>query len=110
MEENFIKKLMTSVKCADCGQTYSIDNINVIGHEEELWFLRAICSTCHTQCLVAAVIKESKVPVATIDLTKVELDKFRNAVNITADDVLDMYDFLKEFDGDFSQLFSQKEV
>ena len=110
MEDNFIKRLMTSMKCATCGQHYSIDNINVLGHEEELWFLRAVCSACNTQCLVAAVIKESTVSEAAVDLTEVELDRFKNVDRITADDLLDIHDFLKEFDGDFSELFRDEEA
>ncbi|GAI74803.1 unnamed protein product [marine sediment metagenome] len=46
-------------------------------------------------------------PEAVTDLTEAELDKFGDNV-IEADDVLNMYDFLNDFDGDFSQLFGQK--
>jgi len=108
MEEGFIRRLMTSVKCGACGQRYGIDNINVIGHYEDLWLLSAFCPTCNAQCLVAAVVKEGKVPQLITDLTEVELDKFRNASGLTADDILDMHNFLKDFDGGFSQLFSQR--
>ena len=110
MEETFIKRLMTSMKCAVCGQHYRVDNINVLGHEEDLWFLRALCSACHTQCLIAAIIKEGREAEVITDLTEVELDKFRDVDKLTADDVLDMHGFLKDFSGDFSQLFSQKEA
>ena len=41
LEENLIKKLMASMKCNVCGQHYEADNIEVLGHEENLWFLRA---------------------------------------------------------------------
>lgn len=108
IEENLIKRLMSSIKCSACGQRYEIDNIDVLGHQEDLWFLRVFCSTCRTQCLVVVVIKEGRVPEVITDLTKVELDKFRNAGMVSADEVLDMHNFLKNFDGDFSQLFSQK--
>ena len=106
VEENLIKRLMTSIKCGVCGQRYDIDNIDVIGHREDLWFLRVVCLSCHTQALVAAVIKEGKVPEVITDLTGTELDKFKNAGSLTADEVLDMHSFLKKFDGDFSRLFS----
>jgi hypothetical protein len=56
---------------------------------------------------VAAVVKEDKVLEAVTDLTKAELHKFRDNV-IEGDDVLTMHNFMKEFDGDFSQLFGQK--
>ena len=108
--ETFIKRLMASTKCAVCGQCYETDNISVLGHHEDLWFLRTLCSSCHAQCLVAVVIKEDKVPAVITDLTGAELDRFRDMDMLTADEVLDMHSFLKDFDGDFSQLFNQQEA
>jgi hypothetical protein len=108
MEEGLIKRLMSSIKCGVCGQHYEVDDINVLGHQEDLWFLSALCPACHTQCLVAAVIREGKVPEFITDLTEAELDRFRNAGKLTANEVLDMHNFLKDFDGDFSQLFRQR--
>ncbi len=108
MEEKLIKRFMTSIKCSVCGQRYEVDNIKVLGHQEDLWFLSVFCSACQTQCLVAAVVKEGRALKVTTDLTEAELDKFKKMDELTADEVLDMHSFLKSFDGDFSQLFSQK--
>jgi len=109
MEEGIIKRLVTSIKCGVCGQGYEVDDIDVLGHREDLWFLRAFCSACHTQCLMAAVVKESAQPeVITSDFTEAELDKFRKMGRLTADEMLDMHNFLKGFDGDFSRVFSQR--
>ena len=108
MDEDLIKKLVASIKCGACGQRYDVDNINVLGHQEDLWFVNAICPACQTRCLVAAVIKEEKIPQLITDLTEAEIDRFRNAGKLTADEVLDMHNFLNDFDGDFSQLLSQR--
>ena len=108
MEEGLIKRLMASIKCGVCGQGYEVGSINVLGHDEDLWFLSALCPACHTRCLVAAVIREGKVPEVITDLTGTELDKFKNAGGLTDDEVLDMHSFLRGFDGDFSRLFSQE--
>jgi len=110
VEEGLIKRLMASLKCGVCGQGYEVGNINVLGHHEDLWFLSAICPACHTRCLVAAVIKEGKVPEVITDLTEAELDKFKNAGSLTDDEALDMHNFLKGFDGNFSRLFSQRQA
>ncbi len=108
MEEKLIKRFMTSIKCSVCEQLYEVDNVKVLGHQEDLWFLSVFCSACQTQSLVAAVIKEGKALKVITDLTEAELDKFKKIDKLTADEVLDMHSFLKGFDGDFSQLFSQK--
>ena len=103
MEERLIKRLMASMKCESCGQHYEVYNIDVLGHREELWFLRVHCSACRTQCLVAAIVKESKISEVVTDLSEIELDEFKDNV-IEIDDVLNMHNFLKDFDGNFSRL------
>ena len=108
MEEGLIKRLMASIKCGVCGQHYKEDDVDVLGHQEDLWFLTANCSGCHTRCLIAAEIKEDTVPEVITDLTTAELERFKKVGMPAADDVLDMHNFLKDFDGDFSRLFSQK--
>jgi len=108
VEENLILKLMASIKCGICGQCYEVDNISVLGHQQDLWFLSAFCSACHTRCLVAAIVEEGRVPKVITDLTEAELERFRNVDTLTADEVLDMHHFLKDFDGDFSRLFNQR--
>jgi len=108
VNESIIKKLMSSIKCAVCGQRYEEDGIKILGHQEDLWLLRVSCPVCHTQCLAAAVIKEDKAPQVITDLTGVEQEKFTSVDRLTADEVLDMHNFLKNFDGDFSLLFSPK--
>jgi hypothetical protein len=107
VEEGLIKKLVASMKCGACGQCYELDNIDVLGHQGDLWFLSAFCSVCQAQYLMAAVIKEERISEVITDLTEAELDKFSNAGVVTADEILDMHNFLEDFDGDVSQLFSQ---
>ena len=108
MEDNLIKKMMASIKCGVCGQQYELDNIDVLGHEEDMWFLSAFCPACHTRCLVAAVVKEGKAHRVITDLTDAELDRFRNVGIPTADELLNMHNFLKDFKGGFAQLFGQR--
>jgi hypothetical protein len=108
VKENVIKRVMASLRCGVCQQRYEPDNVTVLGQQEDLWLLKVFCPTCHTQYLVAAVIKEGKAPEVITDLTEAEWDKFRNAVGLTADEVLDMHNFLKDFDGDFSRLFGRE--
>ncbi len=109
VKERLIKKLMASMKCEECGQNYESGNIDVIGHREDMWFMRVQCTTCHTQCLVAAVVKEGKVPEGTNGLTSAEIEEYQGET-IETDDVLDMHNFLIGFNGDFSRLFGQEKL
>ncbi|MFC1942219.1 hypothetical protein ACFLWU_03265 [Chloroflexota bacterium] len=105
MKENLIKRLISSIKCASCGQHYEEDNINIIEQNEDLWFLSVLCSSCHVKCLVAAIIREDESVKLITDLTEAELDKFRNVDSVKLNDMLDMHNFLRDFDGDFPRLF-----
>lgn len=100
---------MTAVKCSSCGQTYLSRNIRILGHHHDLWFLSAFCPACHTQYLVAASVEGGKLPVVT-DLTEAELSRFRHATTLTADDVLDMHCFLRQYEGDLARLLGRERV
>ena len=108
-DENLVKQLVTASRCEICGQYYEEENINILGHEDEMWVLHICCGSCHSQSLLAALIDEKSGPEAEkkfSDLTEQETQIFNNVI-ITADDVLDMYLFLDRYEGDVHQLFTQ---
>ncbi len=109
MEERVVKKLMTSVKCSNCGQNYQLHNVSVLGHHNAMWFFRAFCPTCQTNYLIAATISPEETKIIS-DLTPMELAKVSNACLPTTDDILDMHAFLAKFNGDFNQLFNRERV
>ncbi len=106
MDDRFIKKLLSNMKCSVCGRHYEASNINVLGHRDNLWFISVYCPSCKSQGLVAAVVKEGKAPEIISDLTEAEAGRYSALVD--SDDVLNMHSFLKEFDGDFVSLLSDK--
>ena len=108
MDEQLIRRLIATIKCSVCGQHYEGEDVKILGHRDDLWFLSVSCASCQTQGLVAVVIKEGKRPYVVTDLTEKDKTKFRHMEAVAADDVLDVHDFLKGFDGDFGQLFSVK--
>ena len=107
MNEPFIRKLIATITCGSCGQSYEEAHIEVIDHREDVWFLRVVCSACHTGSLVAAIIREDKQPRLVTDLTEAELEKFRGGERVGDADLLAMHEFLKDFDGDFPRLFRE---
>jgi formate dehydrogenase maturation protein FdhE len=108
MEEGLIKRLMASIKCGTCGQHYKEEHIDVIEHSEGLWLMQVSCLSCNVRCLVVAIIRDDEKAEAITDLNQLELDKFKGADEVGVDDVLDMRNFLKDFDGDFPRIFQQK--
>ncbi len=108
MDERFVKRLLSSMKCGLCNKHYEPGNVNVLSHQDNVWFLSVYCSTCQSQGLVAAVVKEGKAPEIVTDLTDEELAALNAGQGIAADDILEMHGFLESFDGDFDMLFKGK--
>ena len=109
VEENLLRKLITTIKCSLCGRHYNRGDIKVMSHKEDLWFFSAYCSTCKTRALVAIIVKNGKPPELVTELTEKELSKFVNREAVTADEVMDMHNFLKHYSGDFKELFTSNE-
>ena len=107
MKDRYIRRLVSNMKCSVCGQRYEKANVNVLGHEHDLWFLRVFCPACQSHGLVAAVVKEGKPTEAITDLTEVEHSKFRHSPPVGWDDLFDMQNLLKSFQGEMSELLSR---
>lgn len=107
-DEKYIKEIVLSsvAKCGACGREYLFDNVSVLGHEEELWFLMIVCDGCNSRGLIAALVKENKRAQVISDLIEGESENF--SAKVTSDDVTSMRHFLEEFDGDFASLFGKK--
>lgn len=108
MNERLIKKLVSTVKCNICGEHYEINNIDIIGHKDGTWFLNIFCPTCDRKSFVAAIIKKENAQELVTDLTKEELKAYVQDNFINSNDLLDLHNFLKHFDGDFIKLFNQR--
>ena len=109
MEDNRIKRLITSIKCGVCGRHYEANSVNLLGQRDEMWFLSAECKSCRARALVTVVFKEEGLPAVVTDLTAAEQRLFRNMAAPTADELLEMHGFLKDFKGDFASLFEGEE-
>ena len=113
-EETLIKLMVLNAvaKCSECGHVYHLEDVNVLGRQEQLWFLMMSCEECHSQGLVAAVLKEREddeaVECETAKPAAAPLQELPDFGRVTSDDVLDMHQFLRRFVGDFQQLFDEQ--
>jgi hypothetical protein len=107
MQDRNIREYMTTVKCSVCGQFYELDDVSVLGHQDEVWFLSVFCKTCNTHGLVAALVKEAGKGRRPSEPIEGEHRGVEDTGPITFDDVLDMHNFLLDFDGDFASLLGK---
>lgn len=106
-------------RCIVCHHQFHSDDISVISREREMWTMLVECTDCHARNFVAAVLNDGDPEEAQLALrrlseqgipgskesgsldTVIEAPLVEQAEPVNASDVVDMYEFLQEFDGDF---------
>ena len=107
-------------RCRVCHRRYQADDVNIISRQDEMWMMSIECTDCHARNFVAAVLNEGDPARAEIALRRLtELNEQLQPIasseeieiaidpgaRVKATDVLDMHEFLEEFDGDFLATF-----
>ncbi len=105
MDENFVKHLVSAVSCSVCGAPYEGENVQVLGRHDDLWFLNVYCPFCCSEGTVTAILEKGQVAKLFSDFATDDCTALHEIEGIELDDVLDLHDFLAEFDGDFMNLF-----
>ena len=112
-------------RCAVCHSHYEEDDINVVSTKDDVWMMVVECDVCHARNFVAAVMKDGDPNQAKVALQKMsdaarsedevtesdpELQREAEASGppVSAADVVDIHQFLDEFDGDFARLFGDR--
>jgi hypothetical protein len=106
-EYHFVRQLIANIKCVVCSQRYAENDVFIMGRQEDVWMLMVSCSHCQTQGIILAMVKEDEQVEVITDLTPEELEKIEGMPSIDVDDVLDVHRFLRDFDGDFRELFKE---
>jgi hypothetical protein len=114
-------------RCSVCHREFLADDLKIIRREQGFWVIAVTCNDCHNRNLVAAVLNDGD----TAEARSVLRELSRNAgydiefgdeatsaaapfgegaevdpgPGVDAGDVLDMHQFLNDFDGDFKRLF-----
>src|SRR5262245_46838013 len=113
--DSLVRQLMNAVRCSTCGASYQAGDVNVLGHQDELWFLTVACPDCHTQGLVAALVRGSSAEALVerqaaasppAELTTPDDARSRPSAPVSDADVADMHEFLRGFKGDLAALLA----
>ena len=102
-------------RCGVCHRDFSPDDIKVLSRKADMWMMVVECVECHARNFVAAVLGDGDPSEAQLALRRLSRQHAERAAEpspagedatpVTVDDVLDMHEFLKGFDGDFQRLF-----
>lgn len=106
-------------RCSVCHRGFEPDDVHVLSRKADMWMLMVSCSECHARNFVAAVIGDGDAEEAQLALRRLGEEHVRSRIEIepelaaedapgepvSVDDVLEIHEFLQEFDGDFQRLF-----
>ena len=94
-----IRHIKHIIPCNICKHLFSNENIQVLSTFHNEWLFHFRCHNCKNQLLVHVIIIHH--------LKKNNLNiSVHNVAPISPNDVIDIHNFLKQFDGDFKKLFS----
>lgn len=104
-----VGQIKKNVKCPKCSARYVDEDIELIGGlGDEQHFFHATCNKCESESVVNVSLQfEDNNMVIPHDLMR--LGAAPRMGDISADEVLDMHNFLKSFNGDFNSLFNRVE-
>ena len=104
-KRRLVLKLVTQLRCAECGQPYDPHDFALVQRRQDMWVLSTRCRRCEQPCHVIVFMRSDSEQELVTDLTPEERKAVDEWPPITADDVLDMHTLLCEFDGDIDSLF-----
>jgi transcription elongation factor Elf1 len=110
---DWLRTQLRSFTCPACGRRYRGSRMRLLAEREGLYFVDLDCSRCgsHTVAIVTVELDESEITIEVSDiaLTEHEFEHLgeelpASAAPVTADDVLDMHQYLAAFAGDVNSL------
>lgn len=113
-ERHIQQLLLTAVsRCSGCQRDYSLTDFAVIGHRDYIWMVTVICQGCRRQGFITAIVEDEGLerPGATPLSAPTISDRLPDEAHqagapaVSNHDVLDLHEFLRDFDGDFASLF-----
>jgi predicted RNA-binding Zn-ribbon protein involved in translation (DUF1610 family) len=114
---DWLRTQLTSFTCPACGRRYRGSKVRLLAERDGLFFVDLDCAQCgsHTVAIVTVEIDESQAlitDISDLNLSPDELPEHLGeplpvgAAPVTADDVLEMHEFLAAFKGDARKLLS----
>ena len=104
-QEQKLKQLISSYRCHVCRRCFERDHVRLAARHEQLWIVSVRCSLCRNQQVFWIALKDEGQESILHDDSDIEDTEFAGLPPLTSDDVLDMHEFLRSFNGDFQQLF-----
>jgi len=114
---DWLRTQLTSFTCPACGRRYRGSRIRLLAERDGLYFVDLDCSRCSSHTIAIVTVETDESEIAIIDASDIERalsaepdhlgeDLPAGAAPVTADDVLEMHEFLADFEGDMRKLLA----
>jgi hypothetical protein len=106
-KRRLVLTLLARLRCVACGKPFQAQDFALLDRRSDVWVLGVECRHCgeSAHVIIALHLGLGSEPVT--DLMPEERRAADEWLPITTDDVLDIHELLKEFDGDFQTLFTR---
>jgi hypothetical protein len=107
-QERLLKQLISTMRCEVCRRGFEGEHVRVAARHEQLWIVSVRCGQCRNQQVFWVAIKDREGQTTLLrDVSDDEEEQFAALPAVTSNDVLDMHEFLSNFNGDFKRLFAR---
>lgn len=89
---NYVVKVF---KCPRCGKNYQIEDIKIRNVQDGFYVFQAICSHHHQ-------------PIITLFVTRFKAKDIEETKPLETDEIIQMHQSLKKFNGNFIKIFGEK--
>jgi hypothetical protein len=105
---DWLRTQLSAFSCSACGRSYRPNQIRVLAQREGLFFVRLSCRGCGTDSVAIVTVQIDETESAQLDAGELQetIDQPPGEPAVSGDDLLEMHAFLRNFDGDFQELFS----
>ena len=107
-EERLVKRVIGRFRCAHCNRQHNPDNVAVMGtYEDGVWVIGVDCDGCRQPGMFIVSVRKDSSLEDVNELTEAEQERFLAARMVDTDDVDAVRSFLKDFKGNFSDIFKR---
>lgn len=103
-----LSDFLKTYHCNGCGNKLTGAKVTVLGQTEYQVLAHVSCPHCGAEHMINATAQEKAAMTFRSDLLPAEIEKFHKAEPISSNDLLDLHQFLKSFNGDFKNFFASQ--
>lgn len=112
---NLVKALQQMVRCPQCGGVFSESDVELVAGIGQAYFVKMSCSSCGINVMASMMNLDknsAKSPIISASGSQIQNNQgFVGKTNVTeeisANELIGLHEYLREFEGDFKSVFKK---